>query len=89
VVDTLSGFFVGDSVQVDLELLKEWSELLNRKSVNEIKIEAFSGKETRCKVKELSDPKLQGKGIVRIPEKICKALEVKKGQIVRVKPLET
>ncbi|MGQ9460197.1 MAG: roadblock/LC7 domain-containing protein [Candidatus Bathyarchaeaceae archaeon] len=89
IVDTLSGFFVGDSVQVDLELLKEWSELLNRKSIDEVEIETFSGKETQCKVKELSDPKLQGKRIIRIPEKICKVLEVKKGQMVRVKPLET
>jgi len=89
VVDTLSGFFVGDSVQVDLGLLKEWSELLNRKSVDEVEIEAFGGKATQCKVKELSDQKLEGKGIVRIPEKICKVLEVKKGQLVRVKPLET
>jgi len=89
VVDTLSGFFVGDSVQVDLGLLKEWSEFLNRKSVDEVEIEAFGGKATQCKVKELSDPKLEGKGIVRIPEKICKVLEVKKGQLVRVKPLET
>ena len=88
VVDTLSGFFVGDSVQIDLEVLKEWSTLLNRKSIGEIKIEAFSGKTTQCSVREINDPKLKGKGIIRIPERICKVLEVKKGEIVRVKPTE-
>jgi len=88
VVDTLSGFFVGDSVQVDLELLKEWSELLNRKNIGEVEIEAFNGKATQSIVREINDPKLKGKGIIRIPEKLCKILEVKKGELVRVKPTE-
>jgi predicted regulator of Ras-like GTPase activity (Roadblock/LC7/MglB family)/DNA-binding Xre family transcriptional regulator len=88
VVDTLSGFFVGDSVQVDLELLKEWSELLNRKNIGEIEIESFNGKTTQSVVREINDPKLKGKGIIRIPEKLCKILEVKKGELVRVKPTE-
>ena len=89
IVDTLSGFFVGDSVQVDLEVLKQWSELLNRKSIDEVDIEAFNGKTTKCRVKEINDPKLKEKGIIRIPEKICDVLEVKKGELVKVKPIET
>jgi len=89
IVDTLSGFFVGDSVQVDLEVLKQWSELLNRKSIDEVDIEAFNGKTTKCRVKEINDPKLKEKGIIRIPEKICNVLEVKKGELVKVKPIET
>jgi len=88
IVDTLSGLFVGDSVQIDLEVLKQWSELLNRKSVGEIEIETFSGKTTKCSAREINDPKLKGKGIIRIPERICKVLEVKKGEVVRVKPTE-
>lgn len=89
IVDTLSGFFVGDSVQVDLEVLKQWSELLNRKSVGEVDIESFGGKTTQCRVREITDSKLKGKGIIRIPDKICKTLEVKKGELVKVKPTET
>jgi len=88
IVDTLSGLFVGDSVQIDLEVLKEWSELLNRKSIGEVEIEAFGGKTTQCKAKEINDPKLNGKGIIRMPERMCKFLEVKKGELVRVKPKE-
>jgi len=88
IVDTLSGFFSGDSVQIDLEVLKQWSELLNRKNVGEVEIESFGGKTTQCSVREINDPKLKGKGIIRIPERICKVLEVKKGEIVRVKPTE-
>jgi predicted regulator of Ras-like GTPase activity (Roadblock/LC7/MglB family) len=88
IVDTLSGFFAGDSVQVDLEVIKQWSELPKRKGVGEIEIESFSGKTTKCNVKEINDPKLKGKGIIRIPERICKVLEVKKGEVVRVKPTQ-
>jgi predicted regulator of Ras-like GTPase activity (Roadblock/LC7/MglB family) len=88
VVDSLSGFFVGDSVQIDTELLEEWARLL-RKSVSEVEVEAFGGEATQCKVKEINDSKLKGKGMIRIPEKICKTLEVKKGELVTVKPAST
>jgi predicted regulator of Ras-like GTPase activity (Roadblock/LC7/MglB family) len=88
IVDTLSGFFAGDSVQIDLEVIKQWSELPNRKGVGEIEIESFSGKTTKCNAKEINDPKLKGKGIIRMPERICKVLEVKKGEVVRVKPTQ-
>lgn len=86
IVDTLSGFFVGDSVQIDLEILEQWSQLLNRKSVGEVEIEAVGGKVAQCRVKEINDPKLKGKGIIRMPEKIRKTLEVKNGELVKVKP---
>ncbi|MDH5419888.1 MAG: hypothetical protein OEY47_06225 [Candidatus Bathyarchaeota archaeon] len=88
VVDTLSGFFVGDSVQIDTELLEEWARFL-RESVSEVEVEAFGGEATLCKVKEINDSKLKGKGMIRIPEKICKTLEVKKGELVTVKPAST
>jgi len=89
VVDTLSGFFVGDSVQIDTKILEEWAELLNQKGISEVEIEAFGGKATQCRVKEINDSKLKGKGMIRIPEKVCKTLEVKKGELVKVKPAST
>jgi len=89
VVDTLSGFFVGDSVQIDTELLEEWAKLSNQKSISDVEIEAFGGEATQCKVKEINDSKLKGKGMIRIPEKVCKTLEVKKGELVTVKPAST
>jgi len=89
IVDSLSGFFIGDSVQIDTELLEEWAKVLNQKGVNEVEIEAFGGKATQCKVKEINDPNLKGKGMIRIPEKVCKTLEVKKGELVKVKPTST
>jgi predicted regulator of Ras-like GTPase activity (Roadblock/LC7/MglB family) len=88
VVDTLSGFFVGDSVQIDIELLEEWARFL-RESVSEVEIESVDGEAMQCKVKEINDSKLKGKGMIRIPEKVCKTLEVKKGELVKVKPAST
>jgi len=89
IVDTLSGFFVGDSVQIDTELLEEWAKLLNQKSISEVEIESAEGEATQCKAKEINDSKLKGKGMIRIPEKVCKTLEVKKGELVKVKPAST
>ncbi len=40
-----------------------------------------------CKVKTISDSKLEGRGLIRIPDKTCDMLEVKKGELVRVKPI--
>jgi len=88
IVNTLSGFFAGDSVQIDLEILKQWSQLLSRRSVDKVEIETFSGKATECKVREINEPNMKGKGIIRMPEKICKTLEVKNGELVKVKPTD-
>jgi len=89
VVDTITGFFAGDNVQIDDTHLKEWSQQLDGKDVNEVEIETIGGKKTRCGVKKISDPKQQGKGLVLMPEKTCRALEAKKGELVKVKPIES
>lgn len=88
IVDELGGLFVrADTVQVDSEVLKQWSTLLNVKEVNEVDIETFSGKKAECKVKTISDSKAEGKGLIRIPDKTCKLLGLQKGELVRVKPI--
>ena len=100
VVDTFSGFFAGDSVQIDAETLLEWTKnndprlsdkLTEEQKLQEIiehvRIETFAGNSTLCKVKEISDQKLTGKNTIRIPEKVCNTLEIKKGDIVTVKPV--
>ncbi len=100
VVDTLNGFFAGDSVQIDVETLLEWTKnndprlsdkLTEEQKLQEIiehvRIETFAGNSTLCKVKEISDQKRAGKNMIRIPEKVCNTLEIKKGDIVTVKPV--
>ena len=102
VVDTLSGFFAGDSVQIDTEILMDWTnnndsrarvkaaltgEQNTQESIDHVKIETSGGNSTLCKVKEINDQKLKGKNMIRIPEKICNTLEIKKGDLVKVKPI--
>jgi len=101
-VDTLTGFFAGDSVQIDTEILKTWTKTGNEslahirnvltgeqtipENIEQVKIETFGGKSTLCKVKEIKEQKMKGKNMIKIPEKICKSLEIKKGDLVKVEP---
>lgn len=88
IVDRFSGLMVkSDQVQLDEEVLKRWSALLNGAEINEVEIESFSGKAVRCRVKVINDSKLEGRGLIRIPEKTCQSLEVRRGELVRVKPV--
>ena len=87
IVDTFGGLLVRtDTVKIDKEILSQWSEALEGKDINSVEIETFEGKTVQCKVKPLKDSKLMGKGIIMIPEKLCKLLDIKKGELVRVKP---
>ena len=102
VVDTLTGFFAGESVQIDAEILRDWTknndprarvkaaiagEQNTQKTIDHVKIETLSGNSTLCKVREVNDQNLKGKNMIRIPEKVCDTLEIKKGDLVKVKPL--
>jgi hypothetical protein len=86
-VDTLSGLLVrGDTVQIDPEILKEWSDHYDGAEIIHVEIESFNGNSAVCKVKPIKDSKIEGKRIIRIPERACQDLAVKKGEIVKVKP---
>ncbi len=88
-VDKLSGFrsrLVGDTVEMDRQTLKQWADLHDGGDAIEVEIEAFSGKRARFRVRAIEDSALEGKGIIRLPEKAAKVLKVQKGEIVRVKP---
>lgn len=88
IVESISGFFVGDAVQVDEEILRQWSKNLKGKSVSKVEVEAFGGKVIQCKVKAIADSKYEGKGLIRVPEKVARELEVTEGELVRIKPVE-
>lgn len=88
IVEDLGGLLIpSDTVRIDKEILSEWEELYDGKKIGEVEIETFDGKVTQCKVKHIKDSKYEGKGIIRMPEKIQSILEIKKGELVRVKPL--
>ena len=88
IVDRFSGLMVkADTIQLDVEILRRWSEELDVESIDEVDIETFSGKTVRCKTKTINDPKLEGRGLIRIPEKTCQSLDVRRGELVRVRPV--
>ncbi|MEM3623026.1 MAG: hypothetical protein QXR76_04570 [Candidatus Bathyarchaeia archaeon] len=88
IVENLGGLLVpSDTVRIDSVVLTQWNELYNDREIAEVEIETFDGKSTRCKVKPIKDAKYEGKGIIQMPEKIQLTLEIKKGELVRVKPV--
>jgi len=84
--ENLTGLFTGETAQVDREVLKEWSKDF-KTHIDEIEIETSNGNTARCKVKAISERTFKGKGLIRIPEKIYRTLEVEKGELVKVKPI--
>lgn len=88
VVDTLTGMFSGDNVQVDQKRLEKWEGDFGGKEVKEVEIESLRGKRTKCGAKKIGDEKLQGKDLILMPEKVCRKLEVKKGDFVKIKPIK-
>ena len=88
IVEDVRGLLVpSDTVRIDSETLSEWGGLYDGRKIEEVEVETFDGKLTQCKVKPIKDWKYEGKGIIRIPEKIQLTLEIRKGELVRVKPI--
>jgi len=88
IVENIGGLLVpADTIRIDNDLLVQWQGLYEDRKIEEVEIETFGGKSTLCKVKPIKDSKYEGKGIVQIPEKIQNNLEIKKGELVRVKPI--
>ncbi|MEM3566666.1 MAG: hypothetical protein QXK47_03400 [Candidatus Bathyarchaeia archaeon] len=88
IVENIGGLLVpSDTVRIDNETLTQWENMFEGKKVEYVEIETFDGKTTKCKVKPIKDSKYFGKGIVQVPEKMQLTLEIKKGELVRVKPI--
>ena len=88
IVENLGGLLVpSDTVRIDSEILSQWEEVYDGAKIEQTEVETFYGKTTICKVKPIKDSKYAGKGIIRTPEKIQLNLEIKKGELVRVKPV--
>jgi predicted regulator of Ras-like GTPase activity (Roadblock/LC7/MglB family) len=88
IVDSFGGLLVrSDTVQVSEDIVSQWEEQLDGKKISRVVIEAFNGQSTESKVKALDESKLGNKATIRIPEKLCESLDVKRGELVRVKPV--
>jgi len=88
IVENIGGLLVpSDTVRIDGETISNWESMFEGKKIEYVEIETFDGKTARYKVKPIKDSKYEGKGIVQIPEKAQLALEIKKGELVKVKPI--
>lgn len=76
-----------DTVRIDNSVIEKWNELYEDKTIEEADVETFSGKSVRCKIKPIKDAKLQEQGKIQIPGKMQLVLDIKKGELVRVKPV--
>jgi len=87
IVEDLKGLLApSDTIRIDSTIIEEWNELYEDRTIEEADIETFGGKSTRCKVKPIKESKLDGQGKIQIPSKVQLTLDVKKGELVRVKP---
>jgi hypothetical protein len=88
IVENLGGLLVpSDTVRIDKDILLKWKEMYEDRRIEEAEIETFGGKSTRCKLKPIKNAKYEGKGIIQTPKKIQAVLEIRKGELVRVKPV--
>ena len=88
IVEEMKGLLSpSDTVRIDNSVIEKWNELYEDKTIEEADIETFSGKSVRCKIKPIKNAKLEGQGKVQIPGKMQLVLDIKKGELVRVKPV--
>jgi len=88
IAENLKGLFVKDDiVHIDEEVLAKWRETNKNEEVGKVEIETFGGKTVQCKVKPIKSPEGATKGVVQVPQRILSRLEIKKGELVRVKPV--
>jgi predicted regulator of Ras-like GTPase activity (Roadblock/LC7/MglB family) len=92
-VDTIGGFFAGNSVEIYAETIREWAgndnsdvRMRPNDSIKHVQIETSDGKSARFDVKKITYSKMNGKNLIRIPKKLCKTLRIEKGDFVIVKP---
>lgn len=87
IVENLGGLLVpSDTVRIDSTILSQWKELYENEEIEGVEIETFDGKTIKCKVKPIKNSKYKDKGVIQMHEKMQIALEIKKGELVKVKP---
>jgi predicted regulator of Ras-like GTPase activity (Roadblock/LC7/MglB family) len=87
-VEDLQGLLVkADTVRVDEATLQQWQQLCDDQRIEEVEIETFTGQSMRVKIKPIKDQRQEGKGIVQMPLRIQQMLEIRKGELVKLKPI--
>ena len=88
IIEHLGGLLVQpDTVRLGNEVIRQWKDLYGEKEITEVDVETLNGQTTRCKFKPIKDSKLEGKGIIQMPQKIQLTLQTSNGELVMVKPV--
>ena len=88
IIERIGGLLVNpDIVRIDNQAILQWQELYGDKEITEVDVETLNGQTTRCKFKPIKDAKLEGKGIIQVPQKIQLTLQTSQGELVMVKPV--
>ena len=88
IIERIGGLLVNpDIVRIDNQAILQWQELYGDKEITEVDVETLNGQTTRCKFKPIKDSKLEGKGIIQVPQKIQLTLQTSQGELVMVKPV--
>ena len=83
-----SGRFAGsNSVRIDSAVIHQWKDLYGEREISEVEVETLSGQKIRCRYRLIGDSKLDGKGLVQVPQKMQMVLNTLKGELVTVKPV--
>jgi hypothetical protein len=86
-VEDCGRFAASNAVRIDSAVIQQWKDLYGEREINEVEIETLNGQKVRCRYKLIGDSKLDGKGLVRIPQKMQLILNTSKGELVTVKPV--
>lgn len=87
IVEHIGGLLVSsDTVRIDGNVISQWKEQYEDREISEVNVETLSGETTRCKFKPIKDSKLEGKGLIQMPQKIQSMLQTGQGELVMVKP---
>lgn len=88
IVEEMKGLLSpSDTARIDNSVIEKWNEFYEDKTIGEADVETFGGKSVRCKIKPIKDARLEGQGKIQIPGKLQLVLDIKKGELVRVKPV--
>jgi len=76
-----------DTIRIDKELIANWKAIYPNKKIEKISIQSSSKKSASCKFEPIKDAHYHGKGLIQIPEKIQRSINVARGGLVLIKPV--
>ena len=86
-VENVGRFAGSNSVRIDSAVIQQWKDVYGEIQINEVEVETLNGQKIRCKYRLIGDSKLDGKGLVQMPQRMQMTLNTSKGELVTVKPI--